>query len=169
MRTLKAVFLILLIGSLAWSEHSSAEILSADADGWHTWQINEAAPVARMCCFSWKRGTRSQGGCDLDGHNIGFTNDGDCAAPIGLVQVYVNMKHGEPVDIRVLSSECPVSTATEITDHGLVSTDENLAWFRGVIENPRQDMDVREDALFGLVQSGSDSAFDYLDALLAER
>ena len=137
MHTLKAVFLILLIGSLAWSEHPSAEILSAkiltaDADGWHTWQINEAAPV-------------------------------------GLVQVYVNMKHGEPVDIRVLSPECPVSTATKIIDHGLVSTDENLAWFRGVIENPRQDMDVREDALFGLVQSGSDSAFDYLDALLAER
>ena len=45
----------------------------------------------------------------------------------------------------------------------------SLAWFRGVIENPRQDMDVREDALFGLVQSKSDAAFEYLDALLAER
>ncbi len=37
------------------------------------------------------------------------------------------------------------------------------------IENPRLHMDVREEALFGLVQSESDAAFDYLDSLLAER
>jgi hypothetical protein len=169
MRTVKAVFLILLIAALAWSESTAAEILADDVSGWHTWQIDEAAPVARMCCFSWKRGARSRGGCDLDGRNIGFTNDGDCSASIGSVQVYVRMNRGEPVDIRVLSSECPVSAATEITDHGLVSEQENIAWFRNVIENPRQDMDVREDALFGLVQSESDAAFDYLDSLLAER
>ncbi len=133
MRVLKAVFLILLIGNLVWSEHSSAEILPAEilpanASGWHT-----------------------------------------CSAPIGLVQVYVRMRDGKPVDIRVLSSECPVSAATEITDHGLVSAEENMAWFSSVIEDPGQDMDVREDALFGLVQSESDAAFEYLNALLAER
>jgi len=169
MHALKAVFLILLVGSLAWSEHSSADILPANASGWHTWQVDENAPVVQMCCFSWRRGTHSLAGCNLDGRHVSFSNDGDCAAPIGLVQVYVRMRDGKPVDIRVLSSECPVSAATEITDHGLVSVDENMAWFSRVIEDPRQDMDVREDALFGLVQSESDAAFEYLDALLAER
>ncbi len=100
---------------------------------------------------------------------MGFTNDGDCASESGVVQIYARMKNGVPVDIRVLSSECPVSAEADIMDHGLVSVEENLRWFRRVIENPRLAMDVREEALFGLVQSESVAAFDYIDDLLAER
>ncbi len=85
------------------------------------------------------------------------------------MQIYARFKNGKPVDIRALSSNCPVSAKTEITDHGLISIDENVAWFRNVIENRQLDMDVREEALFALVQSESDAAFNYLDTLLAER
>ncbi len=169
MHALRVVFLMLLIGTLAWNQPSSAEILPANANGWHTWQVDEVGPVARMCCFSWRRGTHRQAGCDLDGRNIGFANSGDCASESGVVQVYARMENGVPVDIRVLSSECPVSAETEIADHGLVSVAENIYWFRRVIENPQLDMDVREEALFGLVQSESDAVFDYFDALLAKR
>ena len=169
MRALKVVFLMLLIGTLTWNQPSSAEILPANANDWHTWQVDEVGSVARMCCFSWTRGAPRQAGCDLDGRNFGFTNDGHCASESGVVQVYARMENGVPVDIRVLSSECPVSAEGTITDHGLVSVAENIYWFRHVIENPRLDMDVREEALFGLVQSESDAVFDYFDALLAER
>ncbi len=169
MRALKAVFLMLLIGTLAWNQPSSAEILPANANGWHTWQVDEVEPVARMCCFSWRRGAHRHAGCDLDGRNISFANDGDCASESGVVQIYARMENGVPVGIRVLSSECPVSAEGTITDHGLVSIAENIYWFRRVIENPRLDMDVREEALFGLVQSESDAVFDYFDDLLAKR
>ncbi len=168
MHVLKAVFLMLLIGTLAWNQPSSAEILPANANGWHTWQVDEVGPVARMCCFSSRRGAHRQAGCDLDGHNINFAKNSNCASEQGVVQVYARMKNGVPVDIRVLSSACPVSAEGTITDHGLVSIAENIYWFRRVIENPRLDMDVREEALFGLVQSESDAVFDYFDDLLAK-
>lgn len=131
MHALKALFLMLLIGTLAWNQPSSAEILPANANGWHTWQVDEVGA--------------------------------------GVVQIYARMKNGVPVNIRVLSSACPVSAEGEITDHGLVSIAENIYWFRRVIENPRLDMEVREEALFGLVQSESDAVFEYFDALLAKR
>ncbi len=169
MRVLKAVFLMLMIGTLACNQSSSAEILPANANGWHTWQVDEVGPVARMCCFSVRRGAHKQAGCDLDGRNIHFASGGDCASQPGVVQIYARMKNGVPVDIRVLSSACPVSAEGEITDHGLVSVAENIYWFRRVIESPRLDMEVREEALFGLVQSESDAVFEYFDALLAKR
>lgn len=83
--------------------------------------------------------------------------------------MYVKFDGGKPAGIRVLSSNCPVSSELEVSDHGLVSADENLDWFRDVIENKRLDMDIREEALFGLVQSETDAAFDYLDSLLTQR
>ena len=169
MQVLKALFLMLLIGTLAWNQPSSAEILPANANGWHTWQVDEVGPVARMCCFSWRRGAPRQADCDLDGHNISLANESNCASEPGVVKIYARMKNGVPVNIRVLSSECPVTAEGTITDHGLVSVAENIYWFRRVIENPRLDMDVREEALFGLVQSESDAVFEYFDALLAKR
>ncbi|MCH8159137.1 MAG: hypothetical protein IIA08_04615 [Proteobacteria bacterium] len=169
MHALKALFLMLLIGTLAWNQPSSAEILPANANGWHTWQVDEVGPVARMCCFSWRRGAPRQADCDLNVRNISLANESNCASEPGVVQIYARMKNGVPVDIRVLSSACPVSAEGTITDHGLVSVAENIYWFRRVIENPRLDMDVREEALFGLVQSESDAVFEYFDALLAKR
>ena len=69
----------------------------------------------------------------------------------------------------MLSSNCPVSTESEVTDHGIVATATNLNWFRSIIEDRSQSSDAREEALFGLVQSQSDAAYDYLDSLLSQR
>jgi hypothetical protein len=98
---------------------------------------------------------------------VSYGNGGDCYAEPGHVQVYALMKNGNLTRIRVLSSECSVSTETQLTDHGVVSTDKNIEWFRKVIENERTSQDVREEALFGLVQSKSDAAFEYIDQLLS--
>ncbi len=157
-----------IIGAVAWSHAAAADILPADAEGWHSWQVDEPAST-EMCCNSWKRGTRSASGCNLDGRRLSFSNDGDCKSAPGTMQVYVLLKNGEAKDIRVLSSNCPVTTASEISDHGLVTVEENMNWFRSIIEDRDASQDVREEALSALVLSGSDAAFTYVDRLLTSR
>jgi len=86
----------------------------------------------------------------------------------GTVPIYVKVINGILKDVRVQGSNCRDSIESEVTEHGLVSAEENLDWFRTIIESKHLDMDVREDALFGLVQSESDAAFAYLDRLLTQ-
>ena len=161
-------FYIFLMGAAVLSSATADEILQPSADGWHTWQVDEPGVSSEMCCFTWKRGDNSRKGCNLDGHTIAFSDGGECAVAPGTIQVYVRLDNGKPKDIRVLSSNCPVSTESEVADHGLVSAGESLAWFQSIIENRRLNMDIREEALFGLVQSESDAAFDYIDSLLTQ-
>ena len=169
MRGIEVAFLILFVSTLASSEPSAAAVPAADADGWHSWQVDEANASTEMCCFTRQRGDKSRGGCNLDGRNISFSNHGDCSAAPGTLQVYVLMDAGRPKDIRVLSSNCPVSADADITDHGLVSSDDNIAWFRTIIEDRNLGHDVREEALFALVLSESDAAYAYLDRLLTSQ
>ncbi len=122
-----------------------------------------------MCCFNWRDGKSSRSGCTLDGRNMSFTSSGDCAAEPGRLQVYARINAGKPVEIRVLSSNCPVSAKSEIVDLGLVSADDNLNWFRNIIEDKQLHKQAREDALFALVMSESDAAYAYLDRLLSRR
>jgi hypothetical protein len=79
------------------------------------------------------------------------------------------MAKGVPRNIFVLSSLCPVSTESTIEDHGTVSADDNLDWFRTLIEDRRLPKDVREMALFALVQSNSDKGYVYIENLLSRR
>ncbi len=169
---MRAAFVILfgfLMGTAVLSGAAADELLRPEADGWHTWQIDEPGASSEMCCFTWKRGDKSRQGCNLDAHSIAFSDSGDCAVAPGTVQVYVRLDNGKPKDIRVLSSNCPVSTESDVADHGLVTVNENIRWFRSIIEDKHVSDDVREEALFGLVQTESDAAFDYLDRLLSER
>ena len=170
MRLAKLLACGVLLAAITWSGPSSGELLAANSNGWHTWQVDEPGTSTEMCCYSWQRGSRARGqGCDLDGHSISFSDDSDCAAVSGTIQIYVLVVNGTPKDIRVLSSNCPVSTRTAATDHGLQSVADNIGWFRSIIEDKRLDHDVREEALFALVLSGSDAAYAYLDGLLTQR
>ena len=166
MRPARIIVLGVLVGAILLSSRAAAEIVPADADGWHTWQVNEPGASSKMCCFTWKSGNKSRQGCNLDAGSIAFSDGGDCAVAPGTIQVFARLDNGKLEDIRVLSSNCAVSTESEVIDHGLVSDNANLGWFRSIIENQNLDIDVREEALFGLVQSESDAAFDYLDSLL---
>jgi hypothetical protein len=149
-----------------FSGQVAAEPPSVRADGWHTWQVDEATSSKEMCCFTWGRGEGTRQGCDLDGRKMSFTDGGDCVAPAGKLQVYTRIDDGRPIEIRVLSSNCPVSAASEILDLGLVSADDNLTWFRRIIEDKSLLQETREQALFALVMSESEAAYTYLDRLL---
>jgi len=158
-----------LLGAVTWSSASSADVLPTGADGWHTWQVDEPDASTEMCCLSWKSGDRSRKGCNLDGHSISFSDDGDCSAAPGTSQVYVRLDDDVPEDIYVLSSNCAVSTESAVTDHGLISVQDNMQWFRTVIEDKSLAKHVREEALFALVTSSSDAVYAYLDKLLTSR
>jgi hypothetical protein len=165
----KLILCGVLMVAVVWSNALAADSLSISGDGWHSWQVDEPGASTEMCCFTWKRGDKSRQGCNLDGDRISFSDSGDCSAAPGTLQVYIRLDGGEPKDIYVLSANCPVSTESDVSDHGLVSVAENIDWFRTIIEDKQLSTDVREEALFGLVQSGSDAAYAYLDRLLTSR
>ena len=162
------VFISLLVAALISSPVAADQPRLQD-DGWYTWQVDEAGASSAMCCFTWERGESTGSGCDLDGRNRTFSTGGDCVAAPGKLQVYTRIDAGKAVDIRVLSSNCPVSAKTEILDIGRLSAEDNLAWFRNIIEDKRLGKHAREEALFALVMSESDAAFVYLDRLLSRR
>ena len=146
----------------------AAEVPARLTDGLHTWQIDGTGNV-NSCCYTMRAGKLTSSGCRLDGRRMSISTDGDCAAGPGAAQVYVRIENGEPESIWLFSSACPVSADDEIVDHGLASPAASLAWFRSVIESRDVDKDVREEALFALVQTESDAAFEYLDTLLTGR
>jgi len=165
-KTRLTIALVVVLGAI--STPAFAELVITE-DGWHSWKTDEIGAVTESCCYTWQRGKRSQPGCNLDGRHLSFSSNGDCDAAVGQVQFYVLMTAGKPRKIRVLSSECPVETTASIKNHGAVPAQHNVEWFRQVIEDRTLDHDVREEALFGLVQSESSIAFDYLDRLLSRR
>jgi hypothetical protein len=124
MKVSKLLMVGVLLGAVAWSGDSAAEILPAG---------------------------------------------GDCAVAPGTIRVYARPENGTPREIRVLSSNCPVTTEATVTDHGLIPEAENMGWFRGIIEDRTMANDVREKALFALVVSGSNAAYVYLDGLLTRK
>jgi len=166
MRAFNLLLCCALLGAV-WSSEA-ADVLATKADGWHTWQVDESGASSEMCCYSWDSGKRTRGSCNLDGRNMSFSNDGDCSAAPGTLQVYAQIRNGQPESIHVLSSNCSVATKTSIVNHGTVTSEENMSWFRGVIEDPSMDQDAREMALFALVLSASDAAYDYIDRLLSQ-
>lgn len=167
MRARSAASAILLAGFVMTSHAWAAEAISTDSGGWHTWRIEASGSVNTWCCFSSRASEKTGIGCNLDAGSISLSKDGNCASAPGEVQVYARIDRGEPGIIRVLSSACPVTTDTKVTDHGAVTIEQNIAWFRTVIENPGLDIAIRQEALFALVQTETDAAFEYLDTLLA--
>ena len=86
-----------------------------------------------------------------------------------VVQFYVLVEDGKPARIHSLSWNCRKPTKEAVSDHGAVSPEESYAWFRAVVEDAAVDERVRDAALFGLVESRSDDAFEYIDRILSQR
>lgn len=169
MRPSRVVALALLATLAICCETAAADLDIASVEGWHTWQTHETAAASELCCFTWRRGVQSQKGCNLDGGRNSYGNMGDCAAEPGRIQFYTLIKDGKPSKILAISSNCPVTSSARVKDHGIVTAADNIAWFRSVIEDKSLGQVIKEQALFGLVQSESDAAFDYIDSLLSQR
>ena len=163
---------------------SAAEPLALSADGWHSWSVTAPADGAWRCCGC---DTRTIGPCD--------TSSGTAAAGTGHVRILARLEQGRPAKIEALGAGCRVRTTAAIQDHGPQDTAASVAWLRqflapgsrvgsealaaiaahegadafraivSVIESPAPES-LRQEALFWLIQSGSDEGFAYLDRLL---
>lgn len=100
-----------------------------------------------------------------DGWHSWYVDDGDGHE----TQFFVRIEDGKPVRIHSLSWNCQKPTKEPAIDHGRMSATDSFAWFRAVVEDAAVDKHVRDAALFGLVESGSDDAFEYIDQILSQR
>ncbi len=176
----------------------AAEIDVPETDGWSSWAVTAGSAGRSSCCYHWRSGSARVQGCALDGGDGGF-NIGDCDLDSEELRVYVKVRGGEVNQIRALSADCPVTARSEISDLGQVDIATSVDWLSGhlddveddssevlaaiamhagdaatdalieIVEDRDSSQDYREEALFWLVQSESDSAFRYLDEILSAR
>ncbi len=196
MRVLAIVASTLLLTAPAGS--AAAYLSVPDADGWYSWAVTAGSAGRNTCCYHWRSGSPRVQGCALDGGDGGFSI-GDCNLDSDELRVYVRIRGGDVDEIRALSADCPVTARTEIRDLGQVDIATSVDWLRGylgeekdessevlaalamhagdtatnalieIVEDRGSPQDYREEALFWLVQSESDSAFRYLDRILSAR
>ena len=81
-------------------------------------------------------------------------------------RIAVRLKDGELQNLRTSTDTCHWRLAGKSIDLGVVSADENFAWFRQFVDDRSRRQRVRHTALFGVVQSGNDAAFDYIERLV---
>ncbi|MDH3440923.1 MAG: HEAT repeat domain-containing protein [Gammaproteobacteria bacterium] len=157
-----------------------AQISAMTSDGWHTWRVPAVDSAPEICCFSWSSGTVTRRGCDLDGRHGGFStrSNGDFASDE--IQMYALLDDGDIRELRALSSSCPVTASTAVTDLGPVTVAESIRWIEHLIESGNEhaseaiaaiavhdgeqasdllrksarsnDADIREDSVFWMAQ-----------------
>jgi hypothetical protein len=175
----------------------SAEMPELAVDGWHTWRVSTTEVGADQCCFEWYSGEARRTACDLDSRRVSFGFSDSVADESALIQIYALVQDGEVTKIRALSSQCPVTTKTEIADMGIVESDDSIRWLEKFV-TPRTKMSThalaaisvhggtnslnmlvdvaqhdaslenRKNAIFWLVQTESEQAFAYIERLLGD-
>ena len=139
MRILKVVFLALLVLALLVSPATASTFNKAD--GWYKWRVESSVNMGSNCCGNMS----------------------------GELAIYVKSEDGGPVSIRAYNTSCDKGPDENITDLGALSLAQSDALLLEIVQAGKIDMDVREDALFWLVHTGSDETFEYLDRLLSSR
>lgn len=182
---------------LAAAADSRAALPAMTQDGWYRWETAAGSQGATACCYQWRHGSIGRAGCRLGGSG-GLSLDVDCEVTSDRLQVFAEVRNGRVRDIRALSSACPVETSEPARDLGAVDTATSIGWLHGLmddravredavlaismhenaaamrsltalIENRHVDMELREQALFWLVQLPDDAVYRYFDRLLGAR
>jgi len=86
------------------------------ADGWVAYRVPMVAEAGDPCCYSWRAGSPSNSGCDLDGNHWSFGSD-DNHRPhtrSDALAMYVHVAHGDIDRVRAVSASCPVKSQGEI-------------------------------------------------------
>ena len=85
------------------------------------------------------------------------------------VHFFVLVENGKPARIHSMNWNCRRPTKDRAVDHGRIAAAESYEWFRVVVENHDVERDIRDAALFGLVESDSEEAIAYIDGILSRR
>ena len=161
MRSHRRAGLLVLLAMAAWSESSAIEL---HPDGWHKWRVEALGRVSEACCYT-VNSREMAAGCDLDARGITHVTDNGCAVGPGFVEVYVLMQNGDAQKIRVLSSECTVSGASEIRDLGNRPVDETLLWLSDM-GTGAGNRKARKQAIFALSQIPGKASVQKLVAIV---
>ena len=137
----------------------AADLPQSDSDGWYSWRVAVVESAPELCCFSWNNGVATKKRCNLDGRNGGLSTDSENPFPSDEVQIYARMDSGSPAKIRVLSSQCPVTTESAITDLGIANVDESVEWLTSYI-SPHTD--ISDEAITAIAMHAGDKAHDTL-------
>lgn len=160
MRAARSVALAMFGLALMWSAPAVSAPTDGDTDGWYKWQVDGGMTTGSSCCKSQT--------CNLDGGHGIVISSSPCETSSGSATLYVRKDDGQPTQIRVFDSSCEVSSSETITDMGPMSQDDSVAMLLDIVQERNIDIEVREDALFWLAQSNSDTAFEYFDRLLSD-
>ena len=188
----RLVLAALLIAALVHSERASAAMPEFDADGWYTWRVQAAQPDTLRCCGTWSGGRMISGGCNLD---TGRTASG-CAdfGPSDEVQLYARVEKGHVTGIRAFSPQCRIESTRPMYDLGPVENGDSVSRLKTYVATGSsinddalaaiashagvdafealrdavrdEEAGIREQALFWLVQSESDEAFEFVEYLI---
>ena len=143
MRTGKVISIALLtIVFLAPLSPANASTFD-QADGWYKWRVENHEGMGYSCCGR-------------------FSGDSS-----GELTIFVHSENGSPVRIRAVNSNCGKAPTETATDLGSLSPERSDELLLEIVQTNTIDMDVREEALFWLVHTGSDATFEYVDQLLS--
>ena len=145
MRVVKLISLTLIAIALLGSPSPATASTFDQADGWYKWRVESPEGMGYSCCG------RLSGGLS------------------GELTIFVRSESGSPVRIRAYDSNCAKAPDEAATDLGSMSLEMSDALLLEIVQTSDVDMDVREEALFWLVHTGSDETFEYLDRLLSSR
>ena len=86
------------------------------ADGWVAYRVPMVAEAGDPCCYSWRAGSPSNSGCDLDGNHWSFGSDDNHRSHgrSDALAMYVHVAHGDIDRVRAVSASCPVKSQGEI-------------------------------------------------------
>lgn len=189
------IFAGMMLAALAARLAGAAEIFDPKTDGWHSWSVPAPPGAGEQCCTRWSGAGGIQTRCDLDRDRGRLTRHTRFRDDSDSTRVYVLMEAGVATRVDALSPHCEVRTATAMTDHGHRDSRTSVDWLRrfvasdsrvgsealaalslhggdhalqALIDVVESDADggLREEALFWLIQSGSDAGFAYVDRLL---
>jgi hypothetical protein len=147
------VLLGLLLVQAAVSQ--AAELPGNGAAGWYSWRVPVVDTAPELCCFNRSNGVTSQQHCNLDGRRGSFSTADDSPYPSDEVQVYAFMDAGVATKIRVLGSQCPVTSDSAIAELGSVAATDSVNWLQAYFA-PQSG--VSEDAIAAVAVHAGDPA-----------
>jgi len=159
----------LCLASFALAPRAQSAELTLSQEGWSSWQIGAVDQAPDWCCWSDGINFRDAArmSCRLDASSQSFGSRDH--ATTDTVRVYAHSAGGKIDRLRVLSTTCPVETATPIHDLGRVADDDSARWLLnlagrrdGGVNTSRRDDDEVVAALAALAVNRGDVARDGL-------
>jgi hypothetical protein len=144
MQRLTSIAALAVLGFAANTNAASNDLESrvTTSDGWVAYRVPMFAGADGPCCFSVRKGAKTQKGCDLDQRSWSFnTDDGMSAAADGTLAVYLKVQKGRVERVRAVDASCPVHTASTVRWVDPVEPTNSVAMLSSLLDRKADDLD----------------------------